>query len=186
LVIATEAEHVETMRGLAQAFAPLLNAHVVVGGRTRQQSVRHALDVVPDTCSAVFVHDGARPLVQEIDVRAGMAAVRPGVGAVLAAPVVDTIKVVPVGSRTVTRTLDRRELWAAQTPQFAMQADLLKAHKAAEIEGLDATDDVALLEHIGLEVVVVPTSGENIKVTHPIDLDVAEAIMRERISRFGR
>jgi 2-C-methyl-D-erythritol 4-phosphate cytidylyltransferase len=91
---------------------------------------------------------------------------------------------VPEGTRTVVRTLDRRELWAAQTPQFAMLADLRRAHEAADLDGVDATDDVALLERLGLEVVVVPAAGENFKVTHRVDLEIVEAIMRERIARL--
>jgi 2-C-methyl-D-erythritol 4-phosphate cytidylyltransferase len=184
LVIATEAEFVDAMRGLASAYAPSLESTVVAGGATRQQSVRNALRAVPERCTAVLVHDGARPLVREVDVRAGMAAVRPGVGAVLAAPMVDTVKVVKPGTRTVLRTLDRRELWAAQTPQFGMLDDMLRAHAAAERDGVDATDDVALLEHLGLEVVVVPASGENLKVTHPNDTTVVEAIMRDRLAQL--
>jgi 2-C-methyl-D-erythritol 4-phosphate cytidylyltransferase len=184
LVIATEPENVETLRGLASAYAPSLEATVVAGGATRQQSVRNALAAVPAGCDAVFVHDGARPLINEVDVRAGMAAVRPGIGAVLASPVTDTIKVVPEGTRTVLRTLDRRELWAAQTPQFAMLDDLLRAHEAAARDGFDATDDVGLLERIGLQVVVVPAKSENYKVTHRLDLEVVEAIMRDRLARL--
>jgi 2-C-methyl-D-erythritol 4-phosphate cytidylyltransferase len=184
LVVATEEESIEAMRGLASAYAPRLESIVVRGGATRQQSVRNALQAVPERCNAVFVHDGARPLVSEVDVRAGMAAVRPGIGALLASPVVDTVKVVPTGSRTVARTLDRSELWAAQTPQFAMLADLLAAHEAAERDGIDATDDVALLEHLGLEVVVVKARSENFKVTHAVDLEVVEAIMRDRLARL--
>jgi 2-C-methyl-D-erythritol 4-phosphate cytidylyltransferase len=184
LVVVTEEESIEVMRGLAWAYAPRLETTVVAGGATRQQSVRNALKAVPEAYAAVLIHDGARPLVNEVDVRAGMAAVRPGVGAVLASPVSDTIKVVPPGTRHVVRTLDRRELWAAQTPQFAMFADLLRAHEAAERDGFEATDDVGLLEHLGLEVVVVPARSENFKVTHPGDLDVVEAVMRERMARL--
>lgn len=184
LVVATEEDSIAPIRGLAEAYAPNLEATVVLGGATRQQSVRNALAAVPERCDAVFVHDGARPLINAVDVRAGMAAVRPGIGAVLAAPIVDTIKVVPEGTRTVERTLDRRELWAAQTPQFAMLDDLRRAHEAAERDGVDATDDVALLERLGLEVVVVPAAGENFKVTHRVDLEIVEAIMRERIARL--
>jgi 2-C-methyl-D-erythritol 4-phosphate cytidylyltransferase len=185
LIIATEEDQIESLRGLAAAYAPRLQTLVVAGGATRQRSVANALALVPEHCAAVFVHDGARPLIRDHDVRAGMSAVRPGTGAVLAAPVVDTIKVVHEGTRTVARTLDRSELWAAQTPQFAMLADLRRAHAEAEAAGVDATDDVALLERIGLEVVVVPVSGENLKVTVPGDLDIVEAILRERLAQAG-
>jgi 2-C-methyl-D-erythritol 4-phosphate cytidylyltransferase len=180
LVIATEPEHIPAMESLAGVHAPRLATRVVAGGATRQGSTRNALRAVPEGCDAVFVHDGARPLVVAADIRAGMAAVAPGRGAVLAAPVVDTIKLVPRGTHTIARTLDRSELWAAQTPQFAMLADLRRAHDAAERDGVEATDDVALLERIDVTVVVVPAGGENFKVTKPSDRDLAETILRER------
>ncbi len=182
LVIATESEHIETLQRVAATWAARLETRVVEGGETRQESVRRALAAVPAQCDGVFVHDGARALVQVDDVRAGMALVRPGTAALLAAPVVDTIKVVPDGSRAVLRTLERSELWAAQTPQFATLADLRRAHESAQWESVQATDDAALLERIGVEVLVVPASGENFKVTVRADRDLAEAILRERSS----
>jgi 2-C-methyl-D-erythritol 4-phosphate cytidylyltransferase len=182
MVIATEPEHIALMEELAHAYAPRLRTRMVAGGATRQGSTRNALRAVPEECDAVFVQDGARPLILAADVRAGMAAVSPGTGAVIATPVVDTIKLVPRGSRSVERTLDRGELWAAQTPQFATLADLRRAHDAAERDGVEATDDVALLERIGLAVVVVPASAENFKVTLPGDRDLAESILRERVA----
>jgi 2-C-methyl-D-erythritol 4-phosphate cytidylyltransferase len=180
LVVATEAEHVATMEGLAREFAPRLRTVVVCGGKTRQQSVENALAAVPAWCDAAFVHDGARPLVCAADVRAGMAQTEPGVGALLATPVIDTVKVVATDGRTVARTLQRSELWAAQTPQFGMLADLRAAHARARREGWEATDDAMLLERAGARVVVVPVSGENFKVTLPGDRILAEAILRER------
>jgi hypothetical protein len=110
-----------------------------------------------------------------------MAAVIRGRAAVLAAPVVDTIKRVDPVTMTVRETLSRGELWAAQTPQFAMRNDLIRAHAEAQKSGVDATDDVALLERLGLEVVVIPSSAENFKVTNPEDVLRAEALLRERL-----
>ncbi|HMD03069.1 MAG TPA: 2-C-methyl-D-erythritol 4-phosphate cytidylyltransferase [Candidatus Baltobacteraceae bacterium] len=182
LVIATEEEHIEGMQRLAATWAARLKAQVVRGGATRQASVRNALAAVPASCDAVFVHDGARPLVLAEDVRAGMELVRPGTAALLASPVVDTIKVVPPGTRAVARTLERDELWAAQTPQFGTLADLRRAHESAQWEQVEATDDAALLERIGVEVLVVPASGDNFKVTLRGDRDLAETILRERSS----
>jgi len=180
LVIATEEEHVGAMAALAAEFAPRLQATVVRGGATRQESVERALAAVPARCDAAFVHDGARPLVRAEDVRAGMALTAPGFGALLAAPVVDTIKVVSAGSDVVAETLDRSRLWAAQTPQFGTLADLRRAHAAARADGFEATDDAMLLERAGCTVRVVPAGGENFKVTHPSDRVLAEAILRER------
>jgi 2-C-methyl-D-erythritol 4-phosphate cytidylyltransferase len=181
LIVATEAEHAAAMEALAAAQAPRLRTVVVLGGETRRESVRRALAAVPESCDAVLVHDGARPLVLAGDVRAGMAAVRPGTGALLAVPVVDTIKVVARDSTRVRATLDRSELWAAQTPQFATLADLLHAHDGAGGRtGSEATDDAMLLEAAGCEVVVVRSSAENFKVTLHSDRQLAEAILRDR------
>ena len=180
LVIATEFEHVAALEDIARAYAPRLRAVVVPGGATRQQSVEHALAVVDAACDAAFIHDGARPLVLAPDVRAGMAATGPGVGALLAAPVIDTIKVVAPDGRTVARTLERAELWAAQTPQFGTLADLRAAHARARRDGAEATDDATLLERAGARVVVIRASADNFKVTLPSDLELAAAILRER------
>lgn len=178
LVVVTEPQWLDAVGALLREIAPRCEHRVVRGGATRQASVRCGLDALPALCEAVFVHDGARPLVRAGDVRAGMQHVRAGRGAVLGAKVVDTIKVVDPQTMRVKTTLDRDELWAAQTPQFAMRGELLRAHEHAEREGLEATDDVALLEAIGVEVVVVPASAENFKVTHPGD--VARAVVHLR------
>jgi 2-C-methyl-D-erythritol 4-phosphate cytidylyltransferase len=170
LVVVTEPQWLDTVNELVAALHARCFTAVVRGGTTRQQSVRRGLDVTPATCDAVFVHDGARPLVRAEDVRAGMQEVRAGRGAVLGAKVVDTIKVVDTATMLVKQTLKRDELWAAQTPQFALREELVRAHEHAERAAIEATDDVALLEAIGIEVVVVPASGENFKVTHPTDV----------------
>jgi 2-C-methyl-D-erythritol 4-phosphate cytidylyltransferase len=118
--------------------------------------------------------------VQPADVRAGMRAVRPGTAALLAAPVIDTIKVADAAGKVV-RTLERSELWSAQTPQFATARDMRRAHaEAARADAPPATDDAALLERAGLDVVVVPGPPENFKVTLPGDLARADALLRER------
>ena len=167
------------MRNLAQQIFGAKPVRVVTGGATRQASVRCALDALPERCTHVLVHDGARPLVRARDVRAGMGEVREGRGAVLATPVIDTIKVVDPRAMTVAETLPRGALWAAQTPQFGMRADFERAHLAAERAGIEATDDAALLERIGIEVAIVPSTGENFKVTVEEDLIRAELLLRE-------
>jgi len=183
IVVATEREWIERMRELSSAIAPQRKVVVVAGGASRQASVFAGLRALSHECDAVLVHDGARPLVRDADVRAGMAEVRAGRGALLAAPVVDTIKVVDRSSRGVRETLDRASLWAAQTPQFAMRIDLVRAHERAAAEGVEATDDAGLLERAGVEVVVVPATAENFKVTLPEDVARAEAFLRERTAR---
>ncbi len=180
LAVVTEEAWLEAMRELVAQCVPQQRVRVVAGGATRQASVSCGLRALGASCGAVFVHDGARPLVRAEDVRAGMREVRPGRGAVLAAPLVDTVKLVDPATMTVRRTLERETLWAAQTPQFALRRDLERAHAEAVRAGIEATDDVALLEAIGVEVAIVPASGENFKVTHPHDLAHAELLLRER------
>lgn len=180
LVVVTEPESFEPMRRLFAQFAPQLTPRVVRGGATRQQSVYQGLLAVPEEAEAVLVHDGARPLVSGLDVRAGMREVSAGRAALLATPIVDTIKCVEPASRRVGATLDRGTLWAAQTPQFALTSDLRAAHECARRERVDATDDAALLERIGLDVIVVPSTSENFKITLAADVARARAILHER------
>lgn len=185
LVVTTEPELIARVQRLVRTIAPLLPATVIAGGPQRQDSVRLALNRVASDAPAasfnVLVHDGARPMIRADDVRRGMAAVSPGVGALLAIPVVDTIKQVGA-DRKVVGTLDRSQLWAAQTPQFATLADMLRAHREAELKGIRATDDATLLENMGLQVTVVDGSPENFKITVPADLARAELILRERMA----
>lgn len=180
LVVATEPESLDEMRALGAHVTPHGAVRVLSGGATRQQSVYEGLRAVSSECDAVLVHDGARPLVSAHDVRAGMNEVRPGRAALLAAPVVDTVKLVDRDSRRIVSTLDRTMLWAAQTPQFAATRDLCDAHERALRENFIATDDAMLLERIGIEVVVVPSTSENFKVTHPDDVARAHAILQAR------
>jgi 2-C-methyl-D-erythritol 4-phosphate cytidylyltransferase len=111
-----------------------------------------------------------------------MREVRVGRAALLAAPVIDTIKVVDPQTRRVSGTLDRRTLWAAQTPQFAMTEELRRAHERATREGVTVTDDAALLERAGIEVIVIPSTSENFKVTFPADVSRAERLLRDRLA----
>ncbi len=179
IVIAIDAALVERAQELLAVLVPERRSRVVFGGQTRQDSVRNGITAVGDEVEAVLVHDGARPLVRAQSVRAGMRAVAPGRGSVLAARVVDTIKVVHRESMRVERTLDRATLWAAQTPQFAMLADFRRAYENTQA----ATDDTALLERAGVEVVVVPSRHANFKVTVPEDLAPAETLLRERLQQ---
>lgn len=181
LVVVTEPEWIESMQALLAQLDASAATCVVTGGATRQRSVRNGFAALDVSCDAVLIHDGARPLISSTDVRRGMNEVRAGRGAVLAAPVVDTMKIVDPATMVVTQTLDRRTLWAAQTPQCGMRADFERAYIDAQTHGVEATDDVALLERVGVEVVVVRTAEANFKVTLPEDLTRAELLLRERV-----
>jgi 2-C-methyl-D-erythritol 4-phosphate cytidylyltransferase len=148
---------------------------VVEGGATRAESVSLGLAAVPGAAEVIVVHDAARPLASAALFRAVIDAVASGAadGAIPGVPVSDTIKVVD-GSRAVTATLDRSVLVAVQTPQ-AFGADILRRAHAG---GAEATDDAALVEALGATVRVVPGDPQNLKITTPADLGLAEHLLR--------
>jgi 2-C-methyl-D-erythritol 4-phosphate cytidylyltransferase len=162
---------------------------VVPGGETRQESVRRGLDALPDGIDVVLVHDAARPLVPVDTVDAVVAAVRSGAPAVVPAlPLADTVKQVEPRPRgevePVTGTPERALLRAVQTPQGFDRETLLKAHDTV-VEGEGATDDAGLVERLGAPVVVVPGHEEAFKVTRPLDLVLAEAVLARRRATDG-
>lgn len=151
---------------------------VVDGGVRRQDSVERAIAAVQERDMIVLVHDAARPCVEARHVQLVADAAHASGAALLAVPVRDTLKEVRDGA--VRSTLDRSVIWQAQTPQAA-RADLFRdAFRHAHEKEITATDDVSLLEAIGCEVRVVEGSPENIKITQPEDLAVAEAILRRQ------
>ncbi len=164
---------------------------VVAGGETRQESVRRGLDALTDDTDVVLVHDAARPLVPVETVEAVAAAVRNGAPAVVPAlPVTDTVKRiapdVPAGEpEPVVDTPERSLLRAVQTPQGFDRATLVKAHQEAPREGEGATDDAGLVERMGIPVVLVPGHEEAFKVTRPLDLVLAEAVLARRRATDG-
>jgi 2-C-methyl-D-erythritol 4-phosphate cytidylyltransferase len=153
-----------------RAAEPASGADTVVGGgATRSSSVRAGLAAVPGDAEVIVVHDGARPLAgAELFARV-VGAVRDGADAALpAVDVTDTLRHRSGGA------VDRNELVAVQTPQ-AFRASVLRRAHAAEPE---ATDDASLVEAAGGKVVVVEGSPANLKITRPVDLAIAEALLR--------
>ncbi|MBL8981714.1 MAG: 2-C-methyl-D-erythritol 4-phosphate cytidylyltransferase [Gemmatimonadetes bacterium] len=148
---------------------------VSVGGRERMESVWSGIEDMPDEAEIVVIHDAARPLVTDETIAAVIAEARAGRGAIAALPVVDTLKEVDASGRIV-RTVDRTNLWRAQTPQAFPRAMIEQAHLEAQRRGLVATDDAALCEQLGFEVVVVRGSERALKVTEEGDFRRAELL----------
>jgi 2-C-methyl-D-erythritol 4-phosphate cytidylyltransferase len=151
----------------------------VAGGAVRSESVKEALRAAPGG-DPVIVHDAARPLARpELFERALAELEQSAADAVIAAArVPDTIKEVRDDGRTVAHTLDRTRLWAVQTPQVFRRAALERVFADASAELLAAaTDDAWLIERFGGTVRVVESDRENLKVTTPSDLRVAEALL---------
>lgn len=162
---------------------------VVSGGATRAQSVANALEAVGTEC--VAIHDAARPLLTPELVEAlvaDLAANPEAAGVIAAAPVTDTVKRARLRSDTsevfdrslaIERTEDRSALWGAQTPQVFRTAALREALAAAE-RPEEATDEAMLVEWNGGTVLIHPVEAENLKVTTPLDLRVAELVLADR------
>ena len=174
------------MRSICDRFPVAVQA--VDGGATRAESVRAALQVLPADLDAVLVHDAARALTPPEVFHRVAAALAAGASAVIpAVPVVDTVKdTAPVpapesAARVVTGTPDRSRLRAVQTPQGFDAGLLRRAHEAALSFEADAaaavTDDAMLVESLGAEVYVVEGSQLSLKITTPLDLVFAEAIL---------
>lgn len=186
VVVAAPPQGVEQVRALLAAHGldePTAGrtamAAVVAGGDTRQASVAAALGSLPDDVDVVLVHDAARPLAPQSLVVAVVAAVRAGAPAVVpGVAVTDTVKRVGPGG-VVAETLDRTQLRSVQTPQGFARSVLAGAHAAADPDA-PATDDAGLVESCGVSVSVIAGDEEAFKVTRPIDLVLAEAVMAHR------
>jgi len=155
-------------------------AVVVPGGARRQDSVRLGLAAVPPGVEIVAIHDAARPFVRAETIVAAVAEASRSGAALVAAPARDTVKRVVDGR--VVETLDRSELWLAQTPQCFRLDVIRDAHAAADRGGWDVTDDCALLERLGRAVSVVRGDARNFKITDQDDLAAAEALLAKRNS----
>jgi 2-C-methyl-D-erythritol 4-phosphate cytidylyltransferase len=159
-------------------------ARVVAGGATRTESVwkgLQAIDQDDDAAAAcvVAVHDGVRPFVSPAEIDATVRAAERHGAALLVAPATDTIKEVRAGR--VAGTLERAALRRALTPQ-CFRLDLLRrAYERAISEGLDATDDSALVERLGAAVVAVEGDPRNVKLTQPEDFALAEIILKSGV-----
>lgn len=150
---------------------------VVESGPERQDSVQNGLKALPASAEIVLIHDGARPAVSEAIISASVKAAQRHGAAVVGVPVKDTVKRVTGDGQRIKETLNRQELWAAQTPQTFQASTILNAY--AKIKGL-CTDDSMVVELAGLPVVMVMGSYQNIKVTTPEDLDYIAKVLKRR------
>jgi len=171
-VVAAPRGHEDEAKAVAARSRKLLT--VVTGGETRQASVRLALHAVPAETTGVWCHDVARPFATPELYARVLGGLADADGAVPALPVADTVK--RVRGAHVLETLPRDGLVLVQTPQAFRPEALEEAHRRAEEQGWEATDDAGLLEQAGFRVVVVPGDPGNFKITSVDDL----ARLRER------
>ena len=155
-------------------------AHFCEGGAERVDSVLNALNylsTIADIDDWVFVHDAARPCVtQDCLSKLVSTAIQFNTGAILAIPVRDTLKRV-VSAQDIQETVDRSQLWQAQTPQIAKLGVLKSAIEHALAANAVITDEASALEFVGQPVQVVQGRSDNIKITYPDDLELARLIL---------
>ncbi|MHB8810024.1 MAG: 2-C-methyl-D-erythritol 4-phosphate cytidylyltransferase [Desulfobulbaceae bacterium] len=182
IVVAVPAEHREAAAALFRHFLPAGEQHrllLVQGGATRQESVKAGLAALPPGTATVLVHDGARPFVTAEIIERCLQATEQVGAAIAAVPVRDTLKQA-AADHLVRATLDRRDLWQAQTPQGARVELLRRAYSLADEDGFQGTDEASLLEHAGIPVAIVEGSERNFKITRPDDLILAARLTQEK------
>ena len=148
----------------------------IPSGSTRQESVYNGLQALPTNAGQVLIHDGARCLATPDLFNACSEAILHCSGLIAAVPVKDTIKVVD-DNDIIKNTPERKQLWAAQTPQGFDVKLLKQCHAEGVRQGWEVTDDAALFEKCGIEVRIVPGEETNLKITTPQDLAIAEFIL---------
>jgi 2-C-methyl-D-erythritol 4-phosphate cytidylyltransferase len=181
VVVALPIDKVAEFQEQIKNFALSKPIFCVNGGAERSDSIFNALAAVADLKpEIVAVHDAVRPFVTPAQIAAVIAKAKEVGAAILALPATDTIKEVDNG--LIQRTLDRRRIWRAQTPQAFRYELLLRANREAHAAGLPSaltTDDALLVERLGVPIAVVEGSPHNIKITAPEDLVLAETLLTQ-------
>lgn len=175
IIIAAREEQLVPLGQLCKEAALAKVQKIVVGGETRSASVLAGIREADPASELIAVHDGDRPLVTVDIVNAAIEKAAQRGAAAPAVPVKDTVKRSADG--VVTATLDRTELYAVQTPQVFEHGLILGALEKAMADGAELTDDCSAVERIGMPVCLTEGSYDNIKLTTPEDLAVAEAIL---------
>lgn len=178
-LICQEADQ-EPLQVIAAELALKTPVAFIRGGDTRQASVFNGLQGLPEDAERVLIHDGARCLATAKLFDRCALALASCDGLIAAIPVKDTIKVVN-DDHQITATPDRSRLWAAQTPQGFTVPLLKTCHTKGAQLGWSVTDDAALFEKCDLPVRIVEGEETNLKVTTPVDLAIAEFILKQRL-----
>ncbi|MFC1938042.1 2-C-methyl-D-erythritol 4-phosphate cytidylyltransferase [Chloroflexota bacterium] len=175
VVVVVSEQNLEGCRRLAAKQKWSKATEICAGGRRRQDSVAAGLKRLKD-CEWAVIHDGARPLVTADLIEKGLTEAKENSAAAAAVPVTDTIKTAG-DDKIVLQTLPRQNLWAVQTPQVFSFGIIEEAHRRAKGE---VTDDASLVEQAGYKVKLYMGAYDNIKVTTPDDLALAEWILYHR------
>ncbi|CAN2039168.1 2-C-methyl-D-erythritol 4-phosphate cytidylyltransferase [Candidatus Magnetomoraceae bacterium gMMP-15] len=176
-LVVPEKDHDYCFHNIISLLKLSQDIQIISGGKTRQDSVYNGLKAIKNHNDLVIIHDGVRPFVNEKQIAACIHAAQKHGAAILARPAYDTLKRLDE-SKNIVQTIERKEIWLAQTPQTFQYDLILKAYKMAYKEGVKATDDAMLVERIGYPVKVIEGSQYNIKITTPEDLKIASALLK--------
>ena len=180
IIIAAREEDMVRFAELCKTWGVEKPVKIVLGGKTREESVLRAAAEVNEDADLIAVQDGARPFITPELVERVIEAARVNFAAAPAIPVKDTVKVAV--DNVVRETPDRSTLFAVQTPQV-FDAQLLRAALQSAVDaGVKLTDDCSAVERIGKEIYLTEGDEQNIKITTPLDLFLAEAILKRRES----
>lgn len=179
LIVVVAAHEVESVEKLLNSTEDLKPWRVAVGGSERQYSIANGLKLLPEDAEIILVHDAARPLISARTINEVIDAAEKFGGAIAAVPSKDTIKLVD-SEGFVKYTPPRSELVAVHTPQGFRREILLQAYSKAAEENFLGTDDASLVERLGAKIKIVNSSYENIKITTPEDISVAETFLRRK------
>ena len=160
-------------------------ANIIRGGKERQDSIYNGILALNEKSNIVLTHDGARPFVKIENIEDGIKGTIEHGACVIGVPVKDTIKVVGE-NKTIDNTPQRSLLWAAQTPQCFFKDVLVKGYENAIASGFVGTDDSSIVERIGHDVKMIMGSYENIKITTPEDIILAESLIKDKDNIFRR
>lgn len=180
IILVAKEEEVEYCRKeIIKRFGFKKVTNIIKGGKERQDSVYNGLLAVNEKADIVLTHDGARPFIKIESIENGIAGVIAHGACVIGVPVKDTIKAVtPLDE--VHHTPKRSLLWAAQTPQCFWVPLLKKAYEVANQECIVGTDDSSLVEKMGHPIKMIMGSYDNIKITTPEDLIIAESLIKDK------
>ena len=179
LIVVVAAHEVETVEKLLIATKNLKSWRVTIGGSERQYSIANGLKLLPEDAEIILVHDAARPLISARTINEVIDAAEKFGGAIAAVPAKDTIKIIDTEG-FVKSTPPRKNLVAVQTPQGFRREILLQAYSKAAEENFLGTDDASLVERLGAKIKIVASDYENIKITTPEDISVAETFLRRK------
>lgn len=180
IIVATQRSSFSIIEEMRLKFSLTKLKSLVEGGQRRQDSIANALKTIDTQAEIVVVHDAVRPFVHLKEISQSIETAKYFGASIVAVRAKDTMKMASTDGR-VEKTLNRSSLWSVQTPQTFQRKILEDAYAHAEREGIVATDDSFLAEQIGISPIIVEGSYENIKITTPDDLLLAELLSKRFI-----